>query len=46
MTIQCRTSKQSKVAISSKLIALGWSAKTALQQGLSAAYQDFLQHHA
>ncbi len=28
---------------SSKLNALGWSAKTALAQGVSAAYQDFLQ---
>ncbi len=28
---------------SSKLNALGWSARTTLPQGLSAAYQDFLQ---
>jgi GDP-L-fucose synthase len=28
---------------SSKLNALGWSAKTTLPQGLAAAYQDFLQ---
>ena len=28
---------------SSKLNALGWSAKTDLAKGLSAAYQDFLQ---
>lgn len=31
---------------SSKLNALGWSAKTSLAQGLVAAYQDFLRHHA
>jgi GDP-L-fucose synthase len=28
---------------SSKLNTLGWSAHTALPQGLAAAYQDFLQ---
>jgi GDP-L-fucose synthase len=28
---------------SGKLNALGWSAQVALPQGLSAAYQDFLQ---
>jgi nucleoside-diphosphate-sugar epimerase len=28
---------------SSKLNTLGWTAKTTLPEGLSAAYQDFLQ---
>jgi GDP-L-fucose synthase len=31
---------------SSKLNTLGWSARISLAQGLAAAYQDFLQHHA
>jgi GDP-L-fucose synthase len=31
---------------SSTLKTLGWSAKTALPQGLAVAYEEFLQHHA
>jgi GDP-L-fucose synthase len=31
---------------SSRLKTLGWSASTSLSQGLAAAYQDFLLHHA
>jgi hypothetical protein len=30
---------------SSRLNALGWHAHTDLTQGLSLAYQDFLQHY-
>ncbi|MEJ8811738.1 GDP-L-fucose synthase [Variovorax ureilyticus] len=29
-----------------RLAALGWKAKTALDEGLRRAYKDFLQHHA
>jgi GDP-L-fucose synthase len=31
---------------SSRLNALGWSPQINLQQGLAAAYQDFVNHHA
>lgn len=34
-----------KLMDSSRLNALGWQAKIRLEEGLSVAYQDFLQHH-
>ena len=34
-----------KLMDSSRLNALGWQAKVRLEEGLSVAYQDFLQHH-
>jgi GDP-L-fucose synthase len=35
-----------KLMDSSRLNALGWVPQTELQEGLEAAYQDFLNHHA
>jgi len=35
-----------KLMDSTRLNKLGWRAKTTLHEGLSLAYQDFLQHHA
>jgi len=35
-----------KLMDSSRINALGWHAKVTLQDGLKAAYQDFLAHHA
>jgi GDP-L-fucose synthase len=35
-----------KLMDSSRIKALGWQAKVTLQDGLEAAYQDFLAHHA
>ncbi|RTY33741.1 GDP-L-fucose synthase [Chlorobium phaeovibrioides] len=35
-----------KLMDSTRLQSLGWRAQTTLHEGLSLAYQDFLQHHA
>ena len=35
-----------KLMDSSRINALGWNAKVTLQDGLKAAYQDFLARHA
>lgn len=34
-----------KLLDSSRLLALGWKARTSLSEGLRLAYQDFLAHH-
>jgi GDP-L-fucose synthase len=35
-----------KLLDSSRISALGWKPKVGLREGIAAAYQDFLRHHA